>query len=162
MCGMMAARKAILRFGRTVKIQAPAGAVADPDCGQYHLCHAYGKEMRRTGAVSRSHILARDCTDTKENALISDSMHFFSWREQETAPDNVRNDKEENQMPKMKTKRAAAKRFKVTGTGKIKRFKAYKRHILTKKSTKRKRNLRKPTLADATNIKTMKKIMPYL
>jgi ribosomal protein L32 len=77
MCGMMAARKAILRFGRTVKIQAPAGAVADPDCGQYHLCHAYGKEMRRTGAVSRSHILARDCTDTKENALISDSMHFF-------------------------------------------------------------------------------------
>ena len=38
-------------------------------------------------------------------------------------------------MPKMKTKRAAAKRFKVTGTGKIKRFKAYKRHILTKKST---------------------------
>ena len=43
-------------------------------------------------------------------------------------------------MPKMKTKRAAAKRFKVTGTGKIKRFKAYKRHILTKKSTKRKRD----------------------
>ncbi len=42
------------------------------------------------------------------------------------------------------------------------RFKANKRHILTKKSTKRKRNLRKPTLADATNIKTMKKIMPYL
>ena len=44
-------------------------------------------------------------------------------------------------MPKMKTKRAAAKRFKVTGTGKIKRFKAYKRHILTKKSTKRKRDV---------------------
>ena len=42
------------------------------------------------------------------------------------------------------------------------RFKANKRHILTKKSTKRKRNLRKPILADATNIKTMKKIMPYL
>ena len=159
MCGMMAARKAILRFGRTVKIQAPAGAVADPDCGQYHLCHAYGKEMRRTGAVSRSHILARDCTDTKENALISDSMHFFSWREQETAPDNVRNDKEENQMPKMKTKRAAAK---VTGTGKIKRFKAYKRHILTKKSTKRKRDLRQSTILDETNVKNMKKVMPYL
>ena len=144
MCGMMAARKAILRFGRTVKIQAPAGAVADPDCGQYHLCHAYGKEMRRTGAVSRSHILARDCTDTKENALISDSMHFFSWREQETAPDNVRNDKEENQMPK------------------IKRFKAYKRHILTKKSTKRKRDLRQSTILDETNVKNMKKVMPYL
>ena len=42
----------------------------------------------------------------------------------------MRNYKEERQMPKMKTKRAAAKRFKVTGTGKIKRFKAYKRHIL--------------------------------
>ena len=162
MCGMMAARKAILRFGRTVKIQAPAGAVADPDCGQYHLCHAYGKEMRRTGAVSRSHILARDCTDTKESARISDSMHVFSWREQETAPDNVRNDKEENQMPKMKTKRAAAKRFKVTGTGKIKRFKAYKRHILTKKSTKRKRDLRQSTILDETNVKNMKKVMPYL
>ena len=47
-------------------------------------------------------------------------------------------------MPKMKTSRAAAKRFKVTGTGKLKRNKAYKRHILTKKTTKNKRNLRKP------------------
>ena len=46
-------------------------------------------------------------------------------------------------MPKMKTSRAAAKRFKVTGTGKLKRNKAYKRHILTKKTTKTKRNLRK-------------------
>ena len=54
-------------------------------------------------------------------------------------------------MPKMKTKRAAAKRFKVTGTGKIKRFKAYKRHILTKKSTKRKRDLRQSTILDETN-----------
>ena len=45
-------------------------------------------------------------------------------------------------MPKMKTKRSAAKRFTVTGTGKLMRFKANKRHILTKKSTKRKRNLR--------------------
>ena len=42
-------------------------------------------------------------------------------------------------MPKMKTSRAAAKRFKVTGTGKLKRNKAYKRHILTKKTTKNKR-----------------------
>ena len=46
-------------------------------------------------------------------------------------------------MPKMKTKRAAAKRFKVTGTGKLKRAKAFKSHILTKKSRKTKRNLRK-------------------
>ena len=44
-------------------------------------------------------------------------------------------------MPKMKTSRAAAKRFKLTGTGKLKRAKAYKSHILTKKSTKRKRNM---------------------
>ena len=65
-------------------------------------------------------------------------------------------------MPKMKTKRAAAKRFKATGTGKLKRNKAYKRHILTKKSTKRKRNLRKPAMTDATNVKTMKMILPYI
>ena len=45
-------------------------------------------------------------------------------------------------MPKVKTKRAAAKRFKMTGTGKLKRMKAYKSHILTKKTTKRKRNLK--------------------
>ena len=65
-------------------------------------------------------------------------------------------------MPKLKTSRAAAKRFKKTGTGKLKRIKAYKSHILTKKSTKRKRNLRKSTVADATNVKAMKKILPYL
>lgn len=63
---------------------------------------------------------------------------------------------------KLKTNRAAAKRFKVTGTGKLKRSKAYKRHILTKKSTKTKRNLRKATLVDASNEKQMKKILPYL
>ena len=65
-------------------------------------------------------------------------------------------------MPKMKTSRSAAKRFKVTGTGKLKRNKAYKRHILTKKTRKTKRTLRKPAMVDATNIKTMKKILPYL
>ena len=65
-------------------------------------------------------------------------------------------------MPKMKTSRAAAKRFKVTGTGKLKRAIAYKSHILTKKSTKRKRNLRKSTITDTTNVKNMKKILPYL
>ena len=65
-------------------------------------------------------------------------------------------------MPKMKTCRAAAKRFKKTGTGKLKRNKAYKSHILTKKSPKRKRNLRKQPLVDSTNVKNMKKILPYL
>ncbi|MDO4619803.1 MAG: 50S ribosomal protein L35 [Lachnospiraceae bacterium] len=65
-------------------------------------------------------------------------------------------------MPKMKTKRAAAKRFKVTGTGKLKRMKAYKSHILTKKDRKTKRNLRHATIVDATNAKVMKKILPYL
>ena len=65
-------------------------------------------------------------------------------------------------MPKMKTTKAAAKRFKTTGTGKLKRNKAYKSHILTKKSQKRKRNLRKSTVVDATNIKNMKKILPYM
>ena len=65
-------------------------------------------------------------------------------------------------MPKLKTKKAAAKRFKTTGTGELKRNKAYKSHILTKKTTKRKRNLRKATMTDATNSKVMKKILPYL
>ena len=61
-------------------------------------------------------------------------------------------------MPKMKTSKAAAKRFKKTGTGKLKRMKAYKSHILTK----RKRNLRKAIMTDVTNVKNMKKILPYL
>lgn len=74
----------------------------------------------------------------------------------------VEKSKEEKTMPKMKTKRAAAKRFKATGTGMIKRFKAYKRHILTKKSTKRKRGLRQSAILDETNVKNMKKVMPYL
>jgi len=65
-------------------------------------------------------------------------------------------------MPKMKTKKAAAKRFKKTASGQLKRMKAFKSHILTKKSTKRKRNLRHSTLTDSTNLKTMKKILPYL
>ena len=65
-------------------------------------------------------------------------------------------------MPKVKTKRAAAKRFQKTGTGKLKRNKAYKSHILTKKSTKRKRNLRQSAITDETNVKNMKKILPYL
>lgn len=64
-------------------------------------------------------------------------------------------------MPKMKTSRAAAKRFKVTGTGKLKRSKAYKSHILTKKDRKTKRNLRHATITDPTNAKVMKKILPY-
>ena len=65
-------------------------------------------------------------------------------------------------MPKMKTHSGSKKRFRRSGTGKIMRAKAYKSHILTKKSTKRKRNLRQATLADATNVKSMKKILPYL
>ena len=65
-------------------------------------------------------------------------------------------------MPKMKTSRSAAKRYKKTGTGQLKRNKAYKSHILTKKTTKRKRNLRKSTLVDEYNVKNMKKILPYL
>ena len=63
---------------------------------------------------------------------------------------------------KMESHRGAMKRLHVTGSGKVKRNKAYKSHILTKKTTKRKRALRKPILADETNVKTMKKVMPYL
>ena len=64
-------------------------------------------------------------------------------------------------MPKMKTNRSAAKRFKLTGSGKLKRNKAYKRHILTKKSPKTIRNLRKSAIVDESNEKNMKKILPY-
>ena len=65
-------------------------------------------------------------------------------------------------MPKMKTSRSAAKSFRVTGTRKLKRAKAYKSHILTKKSANRKRNLRKAAITDSTNVKNMKKILPYV
>ena len=65
-------------------------------------------------------------------------------------------------MPKLKTKKSAAKRFKKTGTGELKRNKAYKSHILTKKTTKRKRNLRQSAIVDSTNVKNMKKVLPYL
>ena len=64
-------------------------------------------------------------------------------------------------MPKMKTHRGAAKRMKKTGTGRFKRMKAYKSHILTKKSQKRKRNLRKATLVDKSNEKQVKRMLPY-
>ncbi len=65
-------------------------------------------------------------------------------------------------MPKMKTNRGAAKRFKKTGSGKIVRSKAFSSHILTKKSTKRKRKLRQGGLVDDANLKGVKRILPYL
>ncbi len=64
-------------------------------------------------------------------------------------------------MPKMKTNRSAAKRFKRTGSGKIKRHKAYHSHILTKKSQKRKRNLRKSDLISSADKKRMNVLLPY-
>jgi len=64
-------------------------------------------------------------------------------------------------MPKLKTKKAAAKRFKVTGTGKFKHQKANKTHILTKKSPKRKMNLRKMGMVDKTNEAAVRQMMPY-
>jgi len=65
-------------------------------------------------------------------------------------------------MPKLKTKKAVSKRVSVTGTGKLKRTKANKQHILTKKSPKRKRNLRKSDFVDSTNLKQMKRVLPYI
>ena len=64
-------------------------------------------------------------------------------------------------MPKMKTNRAAAKRFKKTGTGKVKRYKAYKSHILTKKTRKRKRGLRQSTLASTADMNRIGIMLPY-
>ncbi len=60
-------------------------------------------------------------------------------------------------MPKMKTHRGSAKRFRVTGTGKVVRAKAFKSHIMTKKSQKRKRNFRKETVIAAADNKVIKR-----
>jgi len=62
-------------------------------------------------------------------------------------------------MAKMKTNKSAAKRFRVTGRGKVHRFKAYKSHILTKKSSKRKRRLRKPTLVSKAEERRIKRLL---
>jgi large subunit ribosomal protein L35 len=64
-------------------------------------------------------------------------------------------------MPKMKTKKSAAKRFRFTATGKVKRSKAYKSHILTKKPTKRKRQLRGTTMANASDVGHVRAMLPY-
>jgi large subunit ribosomal protein L35 len=64
-------------------------------------------------------------------------------------------------MPKMKTQRGAAKRFKKTAGGKIKRYKANKTHILTKMSPKRKRQLRRATVVSPADAKRIKRLLPY-
>jgi ribosomal protein L35 len=64
-------------------------------------------------------------------------------------------------MPKMKTHKSSAKRFKVSSSGKIIRSKAYKSHILTKKTAKRKRNLRKSTTVSSVEVKKVKVLLPY-
>jgi len=65
-------------------------------------------------------------------------------------------------MPKLKTNRAAAKRFKKTAHGKLKHRKAYRSHILGGKAPKRKRQLREPAYVDATNMRAVKRLLPYL
>jgi large subunit ribosomal protein L35 len=65
-------------------------------------------------------------------------------------------------MPKMKTNRAAAKRFKVTAKGKVKRRRGYLRHILTNKTRKQKRRLGKSAIVDKTNEHAIKRLLPYL
>jgi large subunit ribosomal protein L35 len=62
-------------------------------------------------------------------------------------------------MPKMKSNRGASKTFRKTGTGKIKRVKAYKKHILTKKTTKRKRHLRHSTLVSNADFKRVDRML---
>ena len=64
-------------------------------------------------------------------------------------------------MPKLKTHSGAKKRFNLTKSGKVKRAHAFKSHILNKKTTKRKRNLRKTTIADKTNTPAVKRLIPY-
>ena len=64
-------------------------------------------------------------------------------------------------MPKQKTHRGAAKRFSITATGKVRRYKAFRNHMLINKSAKQKRNLRAPGLVDSTQEKMIKKLIPY-
>lgn len=64
-------------------------------------------------------------------------------------------------MPKMKTHRGAAKRLKVTGTGKIKRARAFKSHLLDHKSSRRKRRLRRPDTVSPADMKRLRKVLPY-
>jgi large subunit ribosomal protein L35 len=64
-------------------------------------------------------------------------------------------------MPKIKTHRGAAKRFKITASGKVKRNKAYASHILTKKTRKRKRTLRKSDILDKRDMRGIKRLIPY-
>ena len=64
-------------------------------------------------------------------------------------------------MPKIKTHSGAKKRFKMSKTGKVIRAHAFKSHILNKKTTKRKRNLRKTTVTDMTNVAKVKRMVPY-
>jgi large subunit ribosomal protein L35 len=66
-----------------------------------------------------------------------------------------------HRMPKQKSHSSSKKRFKRTGTGKYLRAQAFTSHILTKKSPKRKRNLRKTTLASAQDAKRLRKLLPY-
>jgi large subunit ribosomal protein L35 len=65
-------------------------------------------------------------------------------------------------MPKIKTCKTAAKRFKKTGSGKLRRNKAFKSHILDKKTAKRKRKLSKHPIVDSANAKQLKRLLPYL
>jgi len=65
-------------------------------------------------------------------------------------------------MPKIKTNRGAAKRFRKTGTGKIRRNKAYTSHILTKKTTKRKRDLRQSVMVAKADVRNISRLVPYL
>ncbi len=81
------------------------------------------------------------------------------WRFPEL--DNFDSPEKEKTMPKIKTHSGAKKRFKVSKNGKVLRGHANKSHILNKKTTKRKRNLRKTVVADTTNVAQVKRLIPY-
>ena len=65
-------------------------------------------------------------------------------------------------MPKIKTNRGAAKRFRKTGTGRIRRNKGFANHILTKKTTKRKRNLRQSAIVEKADERNIAQLIPYM
>jgi large subunit ribosomal protein L35 len=65
-------------------------------------------------------------------------------------------------MPKLKSNRGAAKRFKVTASGKVKHDKAFGSHLLSSKSTKRKRTLRKSSLVNSRDMRSVRRLLPYI
>jgi len=113
------------------------------------------KSSRMPGArkLKRAAPCTRGATTTKLKRNAADRIDFLR---------NPQFRGDEKAMPKLKSNRGAAKRLRATGTGKIKHYKAFGSHLLTHKTTKRKRNLRGSEVLNKQDTKNMKRLLPYL